>query len=310
MAKWPISSLSIKLNGIAVTLPLIKNGKNVYYYIKRFFVVLLVSIIGFANQAYSAARASDDVIYTFGVVPQFDTRQTLLVWGPLLTELEKSTGLKFRLKGSSSATKFESSFMDGGFDFAYMNPYQILKANTSQGYIPLVRDIERTLNGVLVVRKDSPVHEVKDLEGARIAFPSPNALGASLVIRADLKNIHSTSVVPVYVQSHTSVYLNVLLGDVKAGGGVQKTLNKQAAEIRDELRVIYNTREITPHPVTAHSRVPVKVRELVRQAFLALGETSKGRALLSAIPIKVIGKTSLNDYQSLKEWGLDEFYQN
>ena len=275
----------------------------------RFFVVLLASTIGFANQTYSPARASEDVIYTFGVVPQFDTRQTLLVWGPLITELEKRTGLKFRLKGSSSIPTFESSFMDGGFDFAYMNPYQVLKANTSQGYIPLVRDIERTLHGVLVVRNDSPIHEVKDLEGRRVAFPSPNALGASLVIRADLKKMYATSVVPVYVQSHTSVYLNVVMGEVEAGGGVQKTLAKQPASISDNLRIIYKTRDITPHPITAHSRVPVKVRESVRQAFLALGETSEGRALLSAIPIEVIGKTSINDYLSMSEWGLDEFYQ-
>jgi hypothetical protein len=47
----------------------------------------------------------------------------------------------------------------------------------------------------------------------------------------------------------------------------------------------------------------------VRQAFLALGMTSEGRALLSAIPIEVIGKTSINDYLSMSEWGLDEFYQ-
>ena len=52
------------------------------------------------------------------------------------------------------------------------------------------------------MRQDSPVREVKDLAGKRLAFPSPNALGVSLIPRADMKNIYDISVEPIYVQSH------------------------------------------------------------------------------------------------------------
>ena len=274
----------------------------------RFVHVILVLMITIGSMPFSTAHAVENVTYTFGVVPQFDTRQTLAVWEPLLAELEQRTGFNFRLQGSSSIPKFEAAFMDGDFDFAYMNPYQVLKASESQGYVPMVRDIGRSLFGVLVVRKDGVVKDIADLTGKKIAFPAPNAVGATLVMRADLKHIHKIDVVPVYVKSHSSVYLNVVMGEADAGGGVQKTLSQQPLAVRSNLRVIYKTRDITPHPVTAHSRVPASVRESVRLALLALGESKKGQALLSAVPINKIGDTNMGDYKPLGEWGLDEFY--
>ena len=172
----------------------------------------------------------------------------------------------------------------------------------------MVRDIGRSLFGVLVVRKDGNVKDIADLADQQIAFPAPNAVGASLVMRADLKHIHNIDVVPVYVKSHSSVYLNVVMGETDAGGGVQKTLSQQPLPVHGSLRVIYKTRDITPHPVAAHSRVPDSVRESVRLALLALGESKKGQALLSAVPINKIGDTNIDEYKQLDEWGLDEFY--
>ena len=272
--------------------------------------VLLASFIGLFVTVGAPVYASESVTYTFGVVPQFDARHTHRVWRPLLTELEQRTGLKFRLVGSSSIPDFESQFMTGEFDFAYMNPYHVLKASVSQNYVPLVRDIGRSLYGVVVVRKDSPIRDMKELANKQVAFPSPNALGASLIPRADLKYIYGVSVDPIYVQSHSSVYLNVVMSKTDAGGGVQKTFDQLPHSVRDKLRVIYKTRECAPHPIAAHSNVPAAVRLSVQQALLALGKTAKGRDLLKLIPIKQIGVASIEDYRPLSEWGLHEFYKN
>lgn len=271
---------------------------------------LLASVAGLLVMAGVPVYAAEPITYTFGVVPQFNARHTQRVWRPLLTELEQRTGFKFRLIGSSSIPDFESQFMAGDFDFVYMNPYHVLKASVSQGYVPLVRDVGHSLFGVIVVRKDSPIREMKELAGKRVAFPSPNALGASLIPRADLKYIFGVNVEPVYVQSHSSVYLNVALNKTDAGGGVQKTLNQQPHPVRDKLRVIYKTRECAPHPIAAHRHVPLRVRASVQKALLALGKIAKGRALLQLIPITQIGVASMDDYRPLAEWGLSEFYQN
>ena len=250
-----------------------------------------------------------DKVYTIGIVPQFDSRTIDKIWSPILEQLEKQTGLKFKLLASPSIPVFEQKFLQGEFDFAYMNPYHMLMASRAQGYIPLVRDTSRSLRGVLVVRKDSGIKDLSALQGKVIAFPSPNALGASLLMRAELKRLHSLDIIPRYVKSHDSVYLNVALGQASAGGGVGKTLQKQSSDLKNKLRVIYRTGKTAPHPLAVHPRIEKKTIQKIKDAMLSIGSTDSGRKLLSRIPMKQVGSASLADYEPLNAIGLDKFYQ-
>lgn len=245
--------------------------------------------------------------YSFGVVPQYDQRRLVDIWQPILDELTRRTGLPFTLVGVPQAAEFEKRFLAGQYDFAYMNAYHTSLA-TRQGYRVLVHDHAALLYGVLVVRRDSPVRSPRDLDGKTVAFPSPNALGASLLVRADLANRFRVRIVPRYVQNHTSVYLQVAQGLADAGGGVQATLDSQPQAVRARLRVLHTTAKVPPHPVVAHARVPAAVQRKVRQAFLDMGATPAGQALLAAVPIQRIGIASARDYAVIEQLGLKAFY--
>lgn len=249
-----------------------------------------------------------DQTYTVGVVPQFDARKIQRIWQPILKAVSKSSGVRLKLKGSPNIPKFEKEFNTGKFDFAYMNPYHLIVADKYQGYEPLVRDVGCKLFGVLVVRKDSPIKRVEDLDGKTIAFPSPNALGAALIPRAEFSRKFKINVNPRYVKSHSSVYLNVVLGQTDAGGGVQKTFEQQSSKIKDSLRIFYQTAKVAPHPIAVHPRVGKADREKVINAFLKLGTTDKGKAMLAKVPIKRIGKATMSDYDPLRAMKLEEFY--
>ncbi len=247
-------------------------------------------------------------IYSVGIVPQFEVRKLHQIWRPVLDQVEAKTGLRFQIQGSPTIPAFETEFMSGTFDFAYMNPYHIMLASKMEGYIPLVRDIGRTLHGVLVTRKDSGINQVTDLHHKKLAFPAPNALGASLQMRQELTDKFSIEIQPKYVKTHDSVYLNVVLGQASAGGGVQKTLKRQKPEIRDLLKVIHRTTPVSPHPLAAHPRVSSAVRQQVQEALLALGGTEQGKQLLAKIPMRRIGMAKMDDYAPLESMGLQRFY--
>lgn len=270
---------------------------------------LLIFLCPFLLPVEASTPVQYKKTYTVGVVPQFDVTHTYEIWRPILDMLEERTGLLFALRGSSGIPSFEKEFSAGNFDFAYMNPYHVLMSRKKgPGYIPLVRDIEKLLYGVLVVRKDSGIMSVDELEGKRIAFPSANAFGASLLIQVDLEDIFHISYQPEFVLSHSSVYLNVVLGETLAGGGVQKTLDKQDPEIRSALRVLYRTRGVSAHPVVAHPRVPPSIREKVRDALLAMGKTEQGQKYLMEVPIRKIGEASIDDDIPLSMLGVERFY--
>lgn len=269
-------------------------------------LLTLVFLYTYSSPTYSDLRTDE---YSFGVVPQYNASHILEIWSPVLRTLSKETGLNFRLIGSDSIPEFEKEFAAGRFDFVYMNPYHFVKASRSQGYTPLLRDIGKNLYGIVVVHKDSPLHTVAELDGQVIAFPAPNAVGASLIPRADFKNRYGITIKPRYVRSHSSVYLNVALGKMPAGGGVQKTLKQQPNEIRDSLRVIYKSKPFVSHPIAVHPRVPTRISDAVTRAFLTMGDSVDGKKLLSRIPVQKIGTASSDDYRSLSELGLEEFYK-
>ncbi len=271
----------------------------------RFYLAAILLGIGSLLTATNSARAQSETVYKFGVVPQFEPRKLASTWLPILQELAKRTGRQFQMVGSPEIPHFETAFLNGEFDFAYVNPYHAVLAAQKFGAVPLVRDGSRSLFGIVVVRKDSAIQTVKELGGKKVAFPAPNALGASLVIRAELKSLYEVQVNPIYVNTHSSVYLNVILGRADAGGGVMSTLKRQKPNIQDRLRVLYRTRKMNPHPITAHPRVPIPHRQSVQQAFLDMAIDDIAVKLLKKIPMHKAVATSIKDHSELLSWGLD-----
>ncbi len=255
------------------------------------------------------ARGAFAETYSFGVIPQFESRKLASIWLPVLKELSRRTGHNIVMAGSLNIPNFQAAINLGKFDFAYMNPYQALKAmnGKEQKYVPLVRDGSE-LQGIIVVRKDSLLTTPRLLDGKKVAFPSPNALGASILVRAELQGKFKIKIQPVYVQTHSSVYLNVILGETDAGGGVIGTLNKQEPTVRDALKIIYKTRSAPPHAVMAHSRVPRKQRDQIRRAFLEMAKTKEGKRLLERIPMENVTTASAADYRPMASWGLEKVY--
>lgn len=247
-------------------------------------------------------------IVTVGVVPQFDQRHIQTIWRPILDAIEQRTGIKFELRGAATIPAFERELLQGSYDLAYINPYQVVKIKEKLGYLPLVRDIAIDLKGIIVVSQNSPIQSIEELREQELAFPAPNALGASLLIRAELSDRHGIKIIPRYVLSHSSVYLNVALEEAVAGGGVQKTLEQQSAELKNLLKTLYTTEAVPSHPIVINPRVPESLRHKIKEAFLALGRDALGHELLSAVPITEIGPASIRDYRGLAEMGLERFH--
>lgn len=249
-------------------------------------------------------------VYTVSVVPQLTPLETNRDWTPFLEQLSRETGLRFKLQIALSFQIFEAAVLAGGPDFAFMNPYHQVMAKASQGYLPLVRNTT-PLTGVLVVRRDSPIKTVQDLDGKEIAFPAPNALGASLWMRAHLTEHEHIKFKPQYVNTHPNVYRHVLLGKTAAGGGVNNTLAMESSEVRGNLRILLETPGVASHPFSAHPRVPATVREAVTAAFLRMGANPTAKALLQRVQMPdPVSADYARDYQPLEKYHLERYVVN
>lgn len=243
------------------------------------------------------------------VVPQFQPAEINRAWMPVLARLEKETGLRFSLKIAKDIPAFEDDVMVGLPDLVYQNPYHQVRARRAQGYLPLVRDA-KLLTGILVVRKDDPLAGTKALAGQTIAYPAPNAFGASLLVRSHLAEVDHIDTMPFYAKTHTNAYRQVLMGRAAAAGGVRATLDKEPDEVRNGLRVLWETPEAAPHPISAHPRVSPKDREAVIVALLRMAQEPVGQALLKEILIpQPVRADYQRDYQPLEKLRLDRYVE-
>lgn len=253
-----------------------------------------------------SVQAGPGDAYVFSAVPQFTPPQVFREWQPLLKRLTAETGITFKLKTYDSIPQFESAFLRGEIDFAYMNPYHAVMAKREQGYVPLVRDA-KPLKGILLVRQDGP-RELAALNGQALGFPAPNAFGAALYMRALLIEEHGLNIQPRYLKTHSNVFRHVIAGETIAGGSVRAAFESEPQAVREQLRVLYETPPSAPHPLAAHPRVPAEKRERLTAALLGLLDSAEGRSLLKTVRLPNAERADYaRDYAPLEKLKLDKY---
>jgi len=257
----------------------------------------------------SPARAEPVHRYSFAVVPQQNAIIVQQNWAPFLKALSLRTSMQFRLVVARSIPDFEIDMLRGAADFVYMNPYHAVLVRQKPGYEPIIRSAEKKLQGILVVKRDSEITDVAQLDGKEVVFPSPNAFGASLLMRALLHSQWNINILPRYVETHANVYRNVLYNRAVAGGGVIRTLRQEHAGMQARLRVLYETPGFAPHPLSVHPRVPTVLAQRVQQAIIDIWQDKHERALLEQIQLSApVVADYERDYAPLEQLGLEEHY--
>ena len=245
--------------------------------------------------------------YSVYVVPQLSPTHIYTHWSPLLEQLGKRSKQCFDLVVSPNIPVFEKQLLTGKADFAFVNPYHAVMAFRAHQYKPLVADGKNKLDGIVVVRADSNLSDLKALNNSKIAFPAPNAFAASLLIRALLTK-DTISFEPIYVKSHENVYRSVIVGDVAAGGGVNNTFNREPPEIQAQLKVLYRTPKYMPHPFIANPRIPMSVQKAVQDSFIAMGADPALKEMLNDVQIpEPMAVDFKRDYMPLENLKLEKF---
>jgi phosphonate transport system substrate-binding protein len=89
---------------------------------------------------------------------------------------------------------------------------------------------------------------------------------------------------------------------------VNNTLDNETPEVRQQLRVLYETSAYTPHPVATHPSVSASVRERFLKAMLKLAQDDEGRKLLDGINLhKPQAVTYAKHYKQLESLQLEKF---
>ena len=234
-----------------------------------------------------------------GVVPQRAASVLAVEWAPFLAYLSQQSGKNIKFASAPDIETFDRRTAAGEFDLVYMNPMYYTVVHEKVGYQAFAKEKEVWLKALIVVRKDSPHKTLADLAGLMVDFPGPIAFAATLLPLAQFKQL-GVSVTPVYAGSHETVYNDVARGLYAAGGGIERTLNQIDPNVRNELRILWNSESYTSHPFAAHPRVDNATVESIQKAMLDLGRDVQGSALLKEIRFRGFVAASNAEYDQLK----------
>ncbi len=134
--------------------------------------------------AGSRPAASADKPLVLGVFPSMTAKQTIEIYRPLASALEKHLQRSVVVYSARDFTTFVARTRQGEYDILLTAPHLAWLARQDTGYRPLLK-YAQPVRGLLVVRSDSPIDEPDKLRGRTIAMADPIAL-AVLAIQAEL----------------------------------------------------------------------------------------------------------------------------
>jgi phosphonate transport system substrate-binding protein len=185
-----------------------------------------------------------------------------------------------------------------------MNPYHYTVFGETPGYRAFAKQKNKRIKGIMVARKDATIETLAELNGSKLAFPSPAAFAASILSRAELKEI-GVEFTPQYVKSHDSVYRSVAKGLFPAGGGVVRTFNNTEPGVRKQLRVFWTSNTFTPHAFAAHPSVDQQAVQKIQQSLLAMNSEPAATPFLFAINFKGFESASHQDWDDVRALKID-----
>lgn len=242
---------------------------------------------------------------------RLEPKEDVRMYAPMLSYLERATGLPFHLHVTPRDGNVVDEIGLGQVDFAIVGTLSYLQAHERWGAKALVRglnaDGEPTYRAAIVTRPYSAIHTISDLSGRSFAFGAPNSTQGNLIPRmllaeeginlSDLRGYEYTS-------SHAATASAVVNGRYDAGG-LQDTL-AMTLQGQGLVRVIALSPPYPSSGVMVSSRVPEDVVELVRKALLEFDPTGRDAAALyhwerSEMP-RGFAPAQDEDYGVLREW--------
>lgn len=251
--------------------------------------------------------------YNFGIHPLHNPERLLERYGPIMDYLNQHIeGVHFTLEASRNYEEFDKKLYAGKFDFALPNPYQTLNALQHGYHVFGKMGNDEEFRGIILVRKDSRIKDIRDLKGKKISYPAKSALAATMLpqyylhthgldVNKDIENW--------YVGSQESSIMNVYLGNVAAAATWPVPWNafqKEQPEKAAQLELKWQTDALINNGLVARDTVPTQLVARVGELLTGLHESDEGRAMLQRLPISRFEFASDASYDVIREF-LDKF---
>ncbi|MHB8347906.1 MAG: phosphate/phosphite/phosphonate ABC transporter substrate-binding protein [Acidiferrobacterales bacterium] len=221
----------------------------------------------------------------FGVLPLQSPTMLAGMFLPLTDALQHALHRPVQFVTAPSFASFMRRVRRREYNIIYLNPLLYTRARR-WGYHVIVKVAGGPFAGILVVRRDSPIHILGPHAlppGLRIGFPDPNAYAATIMTRQlmETRGIHVNRNMKVkYFGSQDSALMAVYYGMVDMAGTWLPSLRSMPRHVQQALRVVAQTPPQPQMPIAVRDDMPARDADRIRKLLTHLTTTANGRAVL------------------------------
>jgi phosphonate transport system substrate-binding protein len=288
--------------------------------IKLFTIIILpILILIFAgctekedkryNPTYSDQLILKKQTYIFGIHPLHNPKRLFEVYQPLIDYLNQNIPtIHLKLEASRNYETYNKKLFSGYFDFSLPNPYQTVQS-LHHGYTIFGKmGDDENFRGLILVRKDSKINDVKDLKGKTVSYPASTALAATMLpqyfltkqginITKDIKNI--------YVGSQESSIMNLYLNKSQAAATWPPpwiAFSKKRPKIANELMIKWETNSLPNNGLIVKSDISQGIINEVSELLFNLHKNTQGKKILQRMELSKFEKADKNTYSTVIEF--------
>jgi len=272
--------------------------------------IFLIAVTGCKKtETAPPGKTIEEPTLVIGLIPEEQIFDQVERYTPLANYLSKKVGAKITLKVLSRYGNIINNFVSMGLDGAFFGSFTYTLAHARLGVEVLARpenvDGVSTYHGLILVRKDSGIHTVKDMTGKRFAFVD-KATTAGYLLALDyfykngIRDYKGYLKEAYFTGTHEDAIQDVL--DRKADIGVAKNtiykrLGKENPTITKELVVLEKSPDVPENGLAVKKDLDVSIKKRLKEALLGMHDDPEGATVLKNFGAKRFIETTDRDYE-------------
>lgn len=246
-------------------------------------------------------HAEENRSYLLGIFPHLPPRELEKVYAPIAALISAAIGRPVQISSSASYEIFMENLDQQLYDIAFVQPFDYVRIAGKFSYQPLAARDE-LLAAIFVTKKDSPLKNIGDLRGKRVAMPPDVSAVSVLAMRFLIKHgidINKDIIISRH-RSHVSCLQQVLIDTADTCVTAHTALRFFLNKMNTEMKIISESPSI-PHTLfTTHPRVTSKENSDILSVILSLHQTKEGREILERGQMGPFKKTYDTDYDIVR----------
>jgi phosphonate transport system substrate-binding protein len=271
------------------------------------FAIWLALLPGFA-QSQERKEGGGEKALLIGLIPEQNIFKQIERYAPLAEYLSKKVGVPVRLKVLTRYGNIIDNFSSSGLDAAFFGSFTYALAHLRLGVEVLARpealDGTSTYHGLIFVRKDSGIKNVKSMKGKRLAFVDKATTAGFLfplayLMRSGVADYKTYFREAYFAGTHEAAIQDVLNRKADIGSAKNTVFERMAQAdktISRDLVVLAKSANVPENALAVRRDLDAALKRALLDSLLSMGTMLDGQPILLNFGAKKFIPTTDKEY--------------